>query len=96
MKITRLKKELEYINYNIDEVDKLPETRKNLAYRKKQVRSISSLENKIDKEIKKLNEVINFDNCHLVVEYLLETNPKLIEAIVNEFEAQIRFGDKDA
>ncbi len=52
MKITRLKKELEYINYNIDEVDKLPETRKNLAYRKKQVRSISSLENKIDKELK--------------------------------------------
>lgn len=94
MEITRLKKELECTRHNLDEIDKLPETKKNLTYRKKQDFEISVLENKIDKEIKKFNEVINFDNCHLVVEYLLETNPKLMEAVVNEYEAQIIFGDK--
>jgi len=39
-------------------------------------------------------ESITMENCHLVVDYLLKTNPELMEAIVNEYEAQIRFKDK--
>jgi len=42
----------------------------------------------------KIHEAISFNNCHLVVKYLLWKDPKLMEAIVNEYEAQIRFGDK--
>lgn len=45
-------------------------------------------------DIEALNNSVDFNNCHLVVKYLIENNPRLIEAIVNEYEAQIRFGEK--
>lgn len=38
-------------------------------------------------------EKITFENCHLVVEYFLLKKPELSDAIMNEFNAQIRFGD---
>ena len=40
-------------------------------------------------------DTIDFNNCHLVVKYLLHKDKDLCEAIMNEFEAQMRFGDKD-
>jgi hypothetical protein len=46
-------------------------------------------------DIDKIDECITLNNCHIVVKYWRTKNPKLIEAIVNEYEAQIRFGEKD-
>lgn len=45
-------------------------------------------------DMQEIDKNITFNNCHLVVKYWITFKPQLIEAIVNEHEAQIRFGDR--
>lgn len=45
-------------------------------------------------DIEAIDKHITFQNCHLVVKYWIEKQPELMEAIKNEYESQIIFGEK--
>jgi len=87
-----IKKEIESIEHNIKEAGNLGiQSTKVINYIKQQNKELKRLLLIRERSIRDFNKIINFDNCHFVVEYLINSNPKLIEAIVNEYEAQIRF-----
>ena len=96
MKYKFLKEEIESTEHNIREAKNLGlQPTKAMAYIKQQkseLKRLILLKEKFTRDIKK---TINFDNCHTFVEYLISEDPKLIEAIVNEYEAQIRFNTKE-
>ena len=89
-----LEKEIDSCNHNISEAEKLPKSNHNVAYINKCKKELKKLNIKLDKVVETINS-ITFDNCHLVVEILISKDIKIMEAIVNEYEAQIRFGVND-
>ena len=93
MNIKFLNNEIESCKHNIEEAKKINDS-KSQRFIKRTTAELGKLEARKAKLIREFNKAINFDNCHMVVEYLIEHDKVLIEALVNEYNAQIQFGEK--
>jgi len=89
-----IEKEINTAKHNLFEAQNQPLSKNNDIYIKEQLKEIDRLNFKVAKFEDEFKKLINLNNCHLIVEYMLHRKPELIEAIVNEYQAQIRFGEK--